>query len=165
MAIEPKIVELAPRDAPVMRKLLVEATDEYLKFAINFRSRADSLVHSIKKRSEDRWWGFKEGEQLIGFFMLRGFDEGYQRPAFGVFISEAHTGRGLARHAINHALDWCQTAGVKSIMLRVDPNHGRATAIYLQAGFRPTGWCSLTGQQIMEKNLEPVGGRDFSHQG
>ncbi len=67
--------------------------------------------------------------------MLRGFDEGYERPSFGVFVAERFAGRGLARRALEESVKWCGQNGVAEMMLKVYRENTAALRIYEEAGF------------------------------
>lgn len=87
--------------------------------------------------------------------MLRGFDEGFSRPSYGVFIAEAFSGKGLGQRALLESIEWCRASGVKSIMLKVSSANERAARLYLNAGFVPCGVCERTGHTMMELQLRP----------
>ncbi|MDB6175213.1 MAG: GCN5-related N-acetyltransferase [Chthoniobacteraceae bacterium] len=148
-----EIAELYPSDAQDLLDLIAGESDDYLRYTPNFRSSPQTLADGLRNRQADRWWGFlKEGE-LVGFFMLRGLDEGYKQPAFGVFVAESASKAGLATRALAHALAWCESEGIGSVMLKVDPANHRARQIYLREGFKEIRVCPATRQQIMEKQL------------
>lgn len=85
--------------------------------------------------------------------MLRGLDEGFERPSFGVFVSEDWSGQGLARMALDHAISWCREAGVKKVMLKVAEANLRARKAYSAAGFVSVDICKRTGHEVMEISL------------
>jgi RimJ/RimL family protein N-acetyltransferase len=94
---------------------------------------------------------FKPGRCWLAFFMLRGFDDGFERPSFGVYIAEAFANRGLAKLALQYALVWCRLNHVAAVMLKVHPENHYARRVYEQAGFRFTEVCPRTGHDILEK--------------
>ena len=149
MSAEPEIMELTTTDADAVAALLASASADYLRHAPRFLA----LPAQLRERRADRWWGFREKGQLLGFFMLRGFDAGFARPSFGVFISEPAAGRGLARRALDHALAWCHRSGIHSVMLKVAAANLRARELYVRAGFHDIGLCPETGQQMLGKEI------------
>lgn len=86
--------------------------------------------------------------------MLRGFDAGYTRPSYGVFVAEEFAGRGLGKRALFESIAWSREKGVKSIMLKVSSANERAARLYLGAGFVPFGTCPQTGHTMMELRLQ-----------
>ncbi|MES2572002.1 MAG: GNAT family N-acetyltransferase [Verrucomicrobiota bacterium] len=153
MKTDVQISELHPSEAPDLLDLIAGQSDHYLRFAPHFRSSAQTLAAGLRNRKADQWWGLRRQGRLIGFFMLRGLDEGYRRPAFGVFIAEPAAGSGLASRALEYALQWCQREGIRSVMLKVHPAHEHARRIYLREGFYEIGICPETGQHVMEKRI------------
>ncbi len=83
--------------------------------------------------------------------MLRGFDDGYTRPSFGVYIAERYTQRGLATLALHHALSWCRWNQIPAVMLKVHPDNRYARQTYERAGFQIVEPCPRTGHLILEK--------------
>ncbi len=149
----PRVSELQAADAPALMALLRAASEEYLRYTPRIRDDLAAFVQQLQNRQADRWWGLYQDAELVGYFMLRGFDEGYTRPSFGVFISEAAAGRGLAKRALAHALEWCGAHQIGAVMLKVHHGNARARQVYARAGFQPQGVCPESGQQLMEKLL------------
>jgi RimJ/RimL family protein N-acetyltransferase len=148
-----EIAELHPSDAQELLDLIAQQSDDYLRFTPNFRLSPQTLFAGLQNRQADRWWGFFRKGELVGFFMLRGLDEGYERPAFGVFVAQSASKAGLATRALAHALAWCEEEGIGSVMLKVHPANHHARKIYLREGFKETYVCPATHQQVMEKRL------------
>ncbi len=115
--------------------MLKAARPEYVAHFHPFGFEEGSVRTQLERARRDRFWGMREGGKLAGFFMLRGFDEGYERPSFGVFIAESFAGRGLARRALAASIKWCEENGVKEVMLKVYRKNAAALRIYQEAGF------------------------------
>ena len=49
--------------------------------------------------SQDDYYVAARGEDLLGFSMLRGFDEGYEIPSFGIFVDHESHGQGIGRRS------------------------------------------------------------------
>lgn len=148
--IELRIARLSPEDAPALSRLLNDP--EYRKYFTPFAVDAQSLEARLASAREDRYWGLWLDQALAGFCMLRGFDEGFQRPSFGVYIARCHAGKGLSGCALHHCMSWCQVNGVPSLMLKVHPDNRYAQRSYEKAGFSEQGSCPRTGHTIMEKS-------------
>jgi RimJ/RimL family protein N-acetyltransferase len=115
------------------------------------------LARDIGAARRDRYWGLELEGGLAGFFMVRGLDEGFARPAFGVYVGQPHACRGLARFALDHALAWCRGEGIARVMLKVHRANERAYALYRAAGFRFDRVCPDTGQDMLELRLDADG--------
>ncbi len=73
---------------------------------------------------------------FIGFYMLRGLDEGYQEPMLGLYVSSAFSGIGIASLATKHATLTCRLNGLSGLELKVYADNDRALSVYSALGFR-----------------------------
>jgi RimJ/RimL family protein N-acetyltransferase len=144
------IRELNEADAEPLATLLVSASATYRANFFPFEFSQSAIAAIVRERRLDHYWVMEAGAALVGFFMLRGFDEGYQRPSFGVFVDEAWHGRGYASQALEYALRWCWEHNVQSVMLKVAPDNAAARHIYAKAGFLTVGTCDRTGHLVQE---------------
>jgi ribosomal-protein-alanine N-acetyltransferase len=84
--------------------------------------------------------GFFIDGNLVGFFMLRGWDAGYEIPSYGIVIDQDFTGYGFAKLSLEYSKTLCLLRGTKKIMLKVHVDNIRAEEIYKKAGFFQTGF-------------------------
>jgi len=145
------ITRLSPGDASALSRLLMDDSDDYRKYFIPFATDIESLEDRLESVCEDRYWGVWFEATLVGFFMMRGFDEGYQRPSFGVYIAQVYSGRGLSRLALDYCMSWCRMNHIGAMMLKVHPDNRYARQTYENAGFTVDDICPRTGHTIMEK--------------
>lgn len=151
---EVKIFELTQKDATELSEMFISQSAGYGKFFTPFNSYdKDYLAGIIGEAKRDRYWGMRLGEKLVGFFMLRGFDAGYERPSFGVYVSETFAKNGLGKQALQYALNWCRLNKISSVMLKVHPDNRHAVGIYEGAGFDLLEVSPETGNNIFEKTL------------
>jgi GNAT superfamily N-acetyltransferase len=68
--------------------------------------------------------------------MMRGLDEGFPDPMYGVFVAQRFAGKGLARLTLAHAEAQCRLNGWKRLRLKVDPDNVRAYKLYQSSGFK-----------------------------
>jgi len=136
---ESVIAPMSPREAAELSALLTGSRPDYIAHFHPFDFDEKSVRARLNQARKDLYWSIRCGEALAGFFMLRGFDEGYERPAFGVFVAEEFSGRGLARRALAEAMKWCETNGVREMLLSVYRENPAAVRIYEEAGFAETG--------------------------
>lgn len=73
--------------------------------------------------------------EIVGYAMLRGWDEGYATPAFGVAVDAAHRGEGLGRALLEYALVRASERGAADVMLKVHPDNVGAKHLYESVGF------------------------------
>ncbi len=92
---------------------------DYNKHFIPFEFTHNKLESILSKTVRDLYIGIFVNKKIAGFFMLRGFDEGYEIPSYGVWISSQYSNKGLAKLTLQHAISTCLLAGIKKIMLKV----------------------------------------------
>jgi RimJ/RimL family protein N-acetyltransferase len=147
-----QIIRLLPSAATALSHLLTSDDNEYRQYFIPFPTDVKSLEERLGSVQEDRYWGIWCGDSLVGFFMMRGFDEGYQRPSFGVYIAKAYSGKGLSGFALDYCMSWCWVNSIKTMILKVHPDNRYARQTYERAGFSVLEICHRTGHVIMEKS-------------
>ena len=96
----------------------------------------------------DRYFAAWEEGAIVGLGMLRGWDEGYAVPSFGVLVDHRAQGRGHGRALTEHALVVARGEGCARVRLTVDATRERVVRLYERAGFRraetlPDGRCVM----------------------
>jgi hypothetical protein len=86
-------------------------------------------------RIEDCYYAMWEGEAIIGYMMLRGWDGGYETPSFGVCLASSRRGSGLGQQLLRHAIAECRRLGAPRLRLTVCKSNERAVHIYRKFGF------------------------------
>ena len=84
----------------------------------------------------DRYFAFWENEAVAGLGMLRGWDEGFADPSYGVVVDHRAQGRGLGRALTAHALAVAREEGCARVRLTVHADCTRTVQIYERAGFQ-----------------------------
>ena len=134
-------------------KKLSENSAEYLKLFTAFELTSDAFNSILSKAVRDKYFGIFFGETIIGFYMLRGFDQGYEVPSYGVVISSDFSNKGLSRLTLYHAFAVCRLNNIKKIMLKVRPENIFAKKLYESVGFERTGFDEKNGNYIYHKTL------------
>jgi len=148
-----EIKELRPEHISELVKKLSENSAEYLKLFTAFELTSDTFNSILSKAIWDKYFGIFFGETIIGFYMLRGFDQGYEVPSYGVVISSDFSNKGLSRLTLYHAFALCKLNGIKKIMLKVRPENIFAKKLYESVGFERTGFDEKNGNYIYYKTL------------
>jgi ribosomal protein S18 acetylase RimI-like enzyme len=73
--------------------------------------------------------------RLLGFSMLRGFDEGFAVPSFGVFVDHEAQGRGIGRALTTWTIDAARRRGCPAVRLSVYSTNSVARGLYASLGF------------------------------
>lgn len=152
----------------------VEATDYYLLarfFEENNRLQITLYFHPFPltsrtayeiacKRHQDRFYVAISDNKILGFCMLRGWEEGFQKPSFGVMIDYRYQGLGLGRRMTLFAIEEAKKLGCRKIILSVYSSNFRAVDLYESLGFYELSCtsCILGGKPdlkiIMGKRLK-----------
>ena len=74
-------------------------------------------------------------KKIVGLFMLRGWDEGFEIPSFGVVVAGKYQGLGLGRLMTESAIGEAKKLGCRSLRLSVYASNHRAVALYESLGF------------------------------
>lgn len=146
---------LSAADALTLSALLAAQSDEYMRYFVPFAFDEATVGAMLAKARRDLYMGLHWGDELAGFFMLRGWDDGYAVPAYGVTIAEAHRGHGLARLTLELARTICRRRGAERIMLKVHPDNVVAKGLYERAGYVRTGRDERNGNDVYHL---PLGG-------
>jgi ribosomal protein S18 acetylase RimI-like enzyme len=72
---------------------------------------------------------------VIGYGMLRGWDEGYSIPFLGISIHPSHHGKGYGKIMMNHLHRIAYDCGVRSIKLKVYKDNIGAISLYKKLGY------------------------------
>lgn len=75
------------------------------------------------------------GGRPVGFSMLRGFDEGYAIPSFGVFVDRYSHGEGVGRALTVWTVEQARLRGCSAVRLTVYAANVPARGLYESLGF------------------------------
>lgn len=126
---------LAAADAPAIAGLLGGQSSGYLRYFDPFSWSPEELASMLGSAVKDVYWGIESGGRAAGVVMLRGFDEGFERPSLGLVVAEEMSGRGVGQAAVAHALAWCRVNGVREVRLTAADENGSAVRLFRRAGF------------------------------
>lgn len=149
-AVEDAPIEAAQIDA--LWDMLCEETEAYRSDFFPFATR-EAFGKARSEAKRDIYRALLRKERLIGYFMLRGWDLGYTRPSFGVYVSSVAAGQGVGNFALDRACALAQDAGASEIFLKVAETNAKAVALYRRAGFRENGRCEDTQHLTMVRTL------------
>ena len=138
-------VELRELHVPELIRLYEDSGPEYSRFFNPFPFDVATFRKVLNQRRRDEYYAVLWNTNLAGMYMLRGFDEGYSTPSYGVWIAESYAGLGLARATLDHAVRRCSTIGCQNIVLKVHPDNYRAKVLYEKFGFQLVGQDGETG--------------------
>ena len=83
----------------------------------------------------DLYYLLVEGADVLGYAMLRGWDEGYAIPSLGIALHPAARGAGLARPFMAFLHAAARRRGAPCVRLKVYRTNARAIALYRALGY------------------------------
>lgn len=97
-----------------------------------------------------------ERQRVLGYGLLRGWDEGYSIPSLGIALHSSVRGTGFAPAlmAFLHA-EACHRGAIK-VRLRVHAENSRAIALYARLGYEFTSDSDRKGYLLGFKDLTKV---------
>jgi ribosomal-protein-alanine N-acetyltransferase len=140
-------------DALKLSAMLVEAPAAYSRYFIPFVFDAESVRSVLRKAKKDIYFAIKVNGDWAGFYMLRGFDQGYRIPAYGVWIRPKYENCGLAALTLAHAFAICKLNGIGQVLLKVHPKNVKAVKLYEKTGFIRTGSDPRNSNFIYQKSF------------
>lgn len=146
---------LRPDDSAALSQWLRAQSPAYARFFHPFGYDEASLADALARQGRDVFTGLFWDEQIIGFFMLRGWNEGYEVPAFGILIDEQYRGYGLEMAALDTAKVICRLRNVSRLMIKMHPDNISAKAVARKTGFVQTGTEAESGNLIYHYELKP----------
>jgi ribosomal protein S18 acetylase RimI-like enzyme len=84
---------------------------------------------------EDLYYILTEGPSVLGYGMLRGWDEGYDVPSLGIAIHPSCRGAGLGRALMHFLQAAAARKGARRVRLRVSHDNHRAIDLYVSLGY------------------------------
>jgi ribosomal protein S18 acetylase RimI-like enzyme len=84
----------------------------------------------------DLYYALLESDRVLGYGMLRGWNDGFAIPSLGIAIDAAWQGRGLGLLLMNFLHAAARVAGASRIRLKVHRENARARALYERLGYR-----------------------------
>jgi RimJ/RimL family protein N-acetyltransferase len=139
MRFEFHIRPLETSDTAALSEFLTAQDCDYIQLFAPFDFGVETIRALLARKQEDAFFGIFWQERLAAFFMLRGWDEGYGIPAYGVVVDQQLSGRGLGQLTLEYSKAYCRLRGCRKIMLKVHPLNLAARHIYEKAGFVQTG--------------------------
>ena len=151
LAIRP----LAIDDATALSSFLQTQATGYARFFRPFSFDADAIVDVLANARQDVLMGLYWQDQVVGFFMLRGWNEGYDVPAFGILIDESYRGCGLEMLSLETAKIICRLRGASRMMIKMHPDNISAKGVARKTGFVQSGVEAESGNLIYHFDIRP----------
>ncbi len=132
-----EIRRLAPSDEAALETFFAEVRAD--PASIWFHPHpfdAEQARRILRLTCRDVYLGaFDEGARIVGYGMLRGFDEGWQVPSLGIWLAGPVRGTGLSRLLMKTLHEYARSVGAPRIRLRVYPGNAIAVRLYQSLGY------------------------------
>ena len=146
---------LRAEDAPALSQWLRAQPPAYARFFRPFAYDEPAIADALARSGKDAFMGLFWRDGIAGFFMLRGWDEGYEVPAFGILIDEQYRGYGLEMAALDTAKVICRLRNVSRLMIKMHPDNISARGVARKTGFVQSGVEEASGNLIYHYELKP----------
>lgn len=127
---------LKPDDSDALGKFFTKIVgngdDEF------FHPHGFSYVDAFKichYKGKDLYYGVFSGDSILGYGILRGWDDGYDVPSLGIVISWKARGLGLGKMLMLFLHSAARNRGAKKIRLTVVQNNIVAKKLYESLGY------------------------------
>lgn len=104
-------------------------------FFIPHHTDAESIYEIANLSGSDLYYLLLVNQKILGYGLLRGWDEGYEIPSLGVAIHPSARGIGLGELLISFLHALAIQRGAKKIRLRVMRSNFKAINLYHKLGY------------------------------
>lgn len=143
---------LLAADAGTLSAMLLAQSPEYAKLFYAFDFSHTKIAEMLSSKKRDVYSGIFWRGELVGVFMLRGWDAGFEIPSFGVLISEKHRGSVFMSISLSMAKLICRLSGAPALMAKIHPDNISPRGAR-KLGFLQTGTEAETGNIIYRMEL------------
>lgn len=95
----------------------------------------ESIRRIASLNGKDLYYLLVEEGRVLGYGMLRGWDEGYQIPSLGLAIHPSVRGQGLGKMLMDFLHFLTARRGASKVRLRVCANNEKAISLYKRFGY------------------------------
>lgn len=93
------------------------------------------LKNIILAKSRDFYGFFINNNEIIGYGILRGWDEGFEIPSLGILINKKHQGEGYGLKVMERLHQIAKDKGAPKIRLTVLKENHSAISLYKKIGY------------------------------
>jgi RimJ/RimL family protein N-acetyltransferase len=128
--------ELGPADEPALAALFAENdAPEVTRWFDPFPLSSETARAVSRHEGRDLYWGAWGEAGLVGFAMVRGWDDGHPQPAYGCLVDRRHQSRGVGRAITGLALEQLRERRVPEVRARVHDDNPASLRMHAAAGF------------------------------
>ncbi|MFZ5919810.1 MAG: GNAT family N-acetyltransferase [Chloroflexota bacterium] len=125
---------------------------EIVRYFRPFPFTSETAQYIARQPHRDRYFVAILNHQIVGLSMLRGWDEGFSIPSFGVMVDHRIHGKGIGKHLLEYTLDEACKLKCHRVRLSVYASNTVAIRLYEAMGFyEETRQAVMVGQEADEK--------------
>ncbi|MBA3321642.1 MAG: GNAT family N-acetyltransferase [Pyrinomonadaceae bacterium] len=118
-----------------------------------FPMSAETALKIAHLPRRDRYYGASLEGKMIGLSMLRGWDEGYSVPSFGIIVDHRFHNLGVGSRMLDFTIEQARVLGCSRVRLTVYSSNSPAVRLYKTRGFVE---CARENVVLMSKPDERV---------
>jgi ribosomal protein S18 acetylase RimI-like enzyme len=132
-----EIIKIVPEIQPQLAEFFHSlASDPETAFFHPHKFTDEAASQIANYKGQDLYYAILYNNQMLGYGMLRGWDEGYIIPSLGIAIHASARNMGLGRLMMNFLHAAAQMRGASKIRLKVSPENTSAIRLYTQLGYQ-----------------------------
>jgi ribosomal protein S18 acetylase RimI-like enzyme len=144
---------LRPEDAAALGRLFERLRTHRLeKFFNPHPMTEEEALKRVAYTGKNAYCVLQVGTELVGYGLLRGWDEGYETPSLGIVIDPERQGRGHGRRLMEFLHEIARGRGARRIRLHVHPENVRAVKLYQSLGYVFDGGAGAQWVGFLELN-------------
>jgi ribosomal protein S18 acetylase RimI-like enzyme len=131
-----EIVALRPslREALVELFAAIERDGDARRFHPHPFTEAEA-ERRCRYQGQDEYYAVLQGSRIVGYGMLRGWDEGYSVPSLGILVRAEARGQGIGKLLMEHLHLTARLRGASRIRLKVYADNHVARRLYERLGY------------------------------
>jgi ribosomal protein S18 acetylase RimI-like enzyme len=96
----------------------------------------EAVERILSNTRSDLYYVLVDGTEVVGYGMLRGWDEGYAIPSLGIAVHPRVRSNGLGRALMHFLGAAAKCRGAERVRLRVKSQNDRARRLYESLGYK-----------------------------
>ena len=105
----------------------------------------EAIAHILDSRKEDEFIVMRLNDKgylggVIGYGLLRGWDEGYERPSLGITVDKNYRGEGYGKRMMEYLHQLAREHGATEVRLTIEKENVVARNFYKGMGYKFHAW-------------------------
>ena len=135
-----EIINLKPEHIEIFIEF-IENNKTDLNFFLPHKMDCDTIHNILTNNKSDQYKIIIHNDKIIGYGLLRGWDEGYDIPSLGIMVDKNYRGIGVSKLLMLYLEVTAKILGSKKMRIVVHKNNNIAYNLYnkLKYDFSPYG--------------------------